>query len=263
VTLNDTAIRFDDGARYEVAMGAWSRLAGDIFLDWLRLRSGLRWLDIGCGNGAFTQLLIERMGPVEVHGIDPSEGQLAYARARPAMRAAVFQRGDAMALPYADHRFDVAVMALVIVFVSDPLKGIEEMVRVVLPGGTVAAYVWDMDGGGSPLELILGELRAMGCQPPRPPQQAASHEEVLRDLWTRTGLEAVETRTIKVHRTFVSFEEFWRINLMASTVGPVVAALGSADAATLKSRVKRHLSACSGTLTCSASANAIRGRVRL
>ncbi len=34
-------------------MGAWSRLAGEIFLDWLAPRSGLRWIDIGCGNGAF------------------------------------------------------------------------------------------------------------------------------------------------------------------------------------------------------------------
>ncbi len=54
-------IRFDDGAAYERMMGAWSRLAGGIFLDWIAPRPGLRWVDVGCGNGAFTELVVERM----------------------------------------------------------------------------------------------------------------------------------------------------------------------------------------------------------
>jgi len=78
--MAETQIRFDDGAAYERMMGVWSRLAGDIFLDWLAPHAGLRWIDIGCGSGAFTQLLIERCAPAEVQGIDPSEGQLAFAR---------------------------------------------------------------------------------------------------------------------------------------------------------------------------------------
>ena len=81
-------IRFDDGAAYERVMGTWSRLAGEIFIDWLAPRSGVRWVDIGCGNGAFTELLVERCAPAEVQGIDPSEGQLAFARARSAARMA-------------------------------------------------------------------------------------------------------------------------------------------------------------------------------
>src|SRR5260221_9920182 len=97
-------------------MGAWSRLAGDIFLDWLAPRPGLRWIDVGCGNGAFTQLACDRCAPAEVRGIDPSEAQLAFARSRPAGRVAQFQRGDAMALPFPDNRFDAATMALVIFF---------------------------------------------------------------------------------------------------------------------------------------------------
>ena len=60
--MAEQQIRFDDGAAYERMMGNWSRLAGDIFLEWLAPRSGLRWIDIGCGNGAFTELLIERCG---------------------------------------------------------------------------------------------------------------------------------------------------------------------------------------------------------
>src|SRR2546426_6724244 len=93
-------IRFEDGAGYERYMGVWSQLAGESFLDWLAPEPGMRWLDVGCGNGAFTEMLVERCAPASVQGIDPSEGQLAYARTRPALRAAQFHQGDAMALPF-------------------------------------------------------------------------------------------------------------------------------------------------------------------
>ena len=98
--MAEQKIRFDDGAAYEQMMGIWSRFAGEIFLDWLAPPPGWRWIDVGCGSGAFTELLVERCAPGEVLGIDPSEGQLAFARARPASRAAEFRQGDAMALPF-------------------------------------------------------------------------------------------------------------------------------------------------------------------
>src|SRR5512138_3506608 len=150
----EQTIRFDDGAAYEQMMGTWSRIAGETFLDWLAPLPGLRWIDVGCGNGAFTEVLVARCAPVEVQGIDPSEGQLAFARTRPASLVAEFLQGDAMALSFPDDRFDAAVMALVLVFVPDPAKGIAEMVRVVRPGGTVATYMWDMLGGGFPLDPV-------------------------------------------------------------------------------------------------------------
>ena len=75
MTTNE--IRFDDGAAYERYMGKWSQLAGETFLEWLAPESGLRWLDVGCGNGAFTEMLLERCAPVSVQGTDPSEEQLA------------------------------------------------------------------------------------------------------------------------------------------------------------------------------------------
>ena len=254
-------IRFDDGAAYEQMMGIWSRFAGEIFLDWLAPPAGLRWIDIGCGNGAFTELLVGRCAPAEVQGIDPSEGQLAFARTRPGARAAEFRQGDAMALPFPADRFDAAVMALVLVFVPDPAKGIAEMVRVVRPGGIVATYMWDMLGGGFPLAPILVEMRAMDVAPPRPPQVGASRMEALRDLWTGAGLVAVETREIAVRRTFADFDDFWTTNMKAPTLGPTVAAMAPGDVETLKSRVRASLSAdAGGRITCDARAHAIKGR---
>jgi ubiquinone/menaquinone biosynthesis C-methylase UbiE len=260
--MAEPQIRFDDGASYEQMMGIWSRLAGEIFLDWLAPPLGLRWIDIGCGSGAFTELLVERCAPLEVQGVDPSDGQLAFARTRPGSRLANFCRGDAMALPFAAGSFDAAIMALVLVFVPDPAKGVDEMVRVVAPGGTVATYMWDMLGGGFPLDPIILEMRAMGLAPPRPPQMDASRMQALRDLWMDAGLEAVETREITVRRTFADFDDLWMTNLKAPSLGPTVAAMQFADVETLKRRLGARLPADSeGRITHGARAHAIKGRV--
>src|SRR3954471_7665400 len=199
--MSDKQIQFDDGAAYERYMGKWSQLAGEIFLEWLAPAAGLRWLDVGCGNGAFTEMLVERCAPLSVHGIDPSEAQLAYARTRSASRVAQFQPGDAMAIPFPDAAFDAAVMPLVIFFVPEPPRGVAEMARVVGPGGTVAAYGWDLHGGGFPYAPLQEEMRAMGVAVPMPPSPDASRIDVLRDLWAGAGLASIDTREIAVQRT--------------------------------------------------------------
>jgi SAM-dependent methyltransferase len=260
-TMAQQQIRFEDGAAYERMMGVWSRIAGGIFLDWLAPRVGLRWVDIGCGSGAFSELLVERCAPAEVQGIDPSEAQLAFARTRPAARLAQFRQGDAMALPFPADSFDAAVMALVIFFVPEPAKGIAEMVRVVAPGGTIAAYAWDMLGAGYPGEAIRAELREFGLNPPLPPSVGASRIDTLRALWTGAGLDAIETREITVQRSFADFDEFWAITSSAAAIASLVAAMPTADVERLKARVRERLPPdAAGHITYTARANAIKGR---
>jgi SAM-dependent methyltransferase len=255
-------IRFDDGAGYERMMGKWSRLAGEIFLDWLKPPSGLRWIDVGCGNGAFTELLAERCAPAEIQGIDPSEPQLAFARARHSAGIAQFCQGDAMALPFTDNSFDAAAMALVIFFVPEPTAGVAEMARVVRPGGLVAAYAWDMENGGFPAEPVLAELRAQGFPPMRPPSSAASRMENLRTLWTGAGLDRIETREITVQRTFADFDDFWNTMLLGASIKATVATMTQDQLERLKKAVRMRLVADHGNpITTGARANAIKGRV--
>lgn len=259
--VSEPQIRFDDGAAYERMMGTWSRIAGDVFIDWLAPAKGLKWVDVGCGNGAFTENIVDRCAPAEVQGIDPSEGQLAFARTRPAARLAKFQQGDAMALPFADNSFDAAVMALVIFFVPDPAKGVAELARVTKPGGLVATYAWDMMGGGFPMEPLQAEMRAIGLKPMFPPRAEASTIDALKQLWTGAGLEAVETRTITVERSYADFDDFWATSLLGGSIGPMLAAMPAADTELLKSRVRARLPAdAAGGITYSARANAIKGR---
>ena len=65
-------------------MGVGADLPGKL-PDWLSPDTGLRWIDVGCGNGAFTDLLFRRCTPAEVQGIDPSRGA-ACVRTQPAGR---------------------------------------------------------------------------------------------------------------------------------------------------------------------------------
>ena len=152
-------------------------------------------------------------------------------------------------------------MALVIFFVPDPAKGLSEMARVVRPGGAMAAYAWDMFGGGFPLEPIFAELRAMNIAPPKAPSEDASRMENLRALWSAAGATDIETRVIRVNRTFASFDEFWSI-AMISSVGTIIGKMSASNAENLKSRVRARFPAdASGRVTGAAHANAIKGRV--
>jgi SAM-dependent methyltransferase len=260
--MTDTQIRFDDGAAYERMMGIWSGLAGAVFIDWLKPDKGLRWIDVGCGNGAFSEQLVERCVPAAVVGVDPSAGQIDYARKRPAARLAKFDIGNAMALPYAENSFDAATMALVIFFVPQPSKGVAEMARVVRPGGLVAAYAWDILGGGFPQEPLRVELRAMGIDPINPPSAEASRIDAMRDLWRGAGLEAVETREITVQRSFADFDDYWDVTLLAASVAPTLSAMSAADRDNLKEKLRARVPAdASGRIICSGRANAVKGRV--
>lgn len=255
-------IRFDDGAAYERFMGIWSQTVGTAFLDWLAPPSGGQWLDVGCGNGAFTEMLITQCAPDEVDGLDPSEGQLAYARTRPVLGNARFHLGDAMALPFPDKSFDAAVMPLVIFFVPDPAKGVAEMVRVVRLGGTISAYAWDMEGGGFPYFPLQQLMRELGHVVPMPPSPEASRLEAMLELWNGAGLVDVETCEITVQRTYADFDDYWTTVLGGPSVGATLSTMTPEQVVALQENLRTRLPvAADGSITCSARANAVTGRV--
>lgn len=262
--MPEQQIRFDDGAAYERMMGVWSRLVGTTFLDWLAPASNLRWVDVGCGNGAFTELLIERCAPAHVTGVDPSEGQLNFARTRPGARSAQFVQGDAMALPLPDKSCDAAVMALVLFFVPDPARGVAEMTRVVRPGGAISVYVWDMPGGGFPNEPMRQSLSEMGIKSPMPPSADISSLTALGSLWSADRFDAVETKTIRVERRFQNFDEYWTTNGLSPALKPILANMGASDVERLKNLLRKRLSVTDDAqpVVGTGRANAIKGRLR-
>ena len=124
---------------------------------WHRLR-GARWLDVGCGTGIFTELVLDTCSPAAVFAVDPAEAQIDHACRQPVAQRANFRVADALALPFPDATFDVVASALVINFIPDRPRALSEMRRVARAGGIVAGYVWDFAA-----ELSPSGLCASGC----------------------------------------------------------------------------------------------------
>ena len=107
------------------------------------------------------------------------------------------------------------------------------MVRVV-PGGAIVTYMWDMLGGGFPLEAM-----GMGGNAPTT-NGCFSNGSVTRPV-DRRSLEDVQTKEITVHRTFANFADFWTTNLKSPALLPTVAAMKSGDVEMLISRVRARM----------------------
>lgn len=136
--MAESTQRFDDGAAYERFMGRWSRAVGGDFLRWVGAPQHADWIDVGCGTGIFTQLILDTCAPRTVIGIDPEPAQIEHARRQSFASRADFRVGDAQQLPFDAASFDIVASALVINFVPDRTKALEEMRRVGRPGGIIA-----------------------------------------------------------------------------------------------------------------------------
>ena len=149
--------------------------------------------------------------PSHLMGIDPSEAQIEFARNRSIKHPVTFQTGDAMSLPCVDNSMDIATMAPVLFFVPDLENALAEMKRVVKPGGIIAAYVWNIFGGGMPLAPLHRELQKRKIEYQLPPKAEVSKLDELEKLWNDADLKLIECKQIQVSRQFENFEEFWNI----------------------------------------------------
>ena len=260
--MSEKKIVFEDGNAYERMMGVWSQIVGKEFIEWLNPKSGQSWIDIGCGTGAFTAQIAKLCSPSQLLGIEPSEHQIEFARKRSMAHSATFQTGDATDLPCEPSSFDVATMALVLFFLPDPVLGMAEMKRVVKSEGTLAAYVWDIPGGGLPHEWLQREFRKREIDYPLPPSSDVSRMDELEKLWTEEGIQSIECKQIKVSRSFKNFEEFWNINASVQAVTTVLDELSPQTVTEIRSNIERELGYDSnGSVTVHGHANAIKGIV--
>lgn len=247
---------FSNSSAYELGMGRLSRIAGEKFLDWLSLESGLRWLDLGCGTGSFTELILDRNVPSAISAIDPSEEQIAFAKSKSSASDVDYRLGDAMKLPFNDEEFDVAAMALVIQYIPDPAKAMTEIVRVVRPGGIIAAYVWPAMGEGHPLQPLNDAAKSIGvARAPRPGNRFRT-VEALVDPFAAARLGDIRGSSMEIQVNFSDFNDYWY-----SQTGETVRTMTNVDVDRLKGALQRQLPQDErGQISISARVNVVRGQ---
>ena len=218
---------FDVAAEaYDRFMGRYSMLLSPQFADFAAVREGQRVLDVGCGPGALTSELVTRLGPAAVTAVDPSEPFVAAARARhPGVRV---EQASAERLPFLDGEFDAALAQLVVHFMSDPVAGLTEMVRVTGRDGVVAACVWDHAGGQGPLSQFWRAARELDPDVDDEGRMAGAREGHLAELLEAAGLRAIEESTVSATLEHATFDAWW--DPFTLGVGPAGAHVASLDA---------------------------------
>jgi SAM-dependent methyltransferase len=209
---------------YDRFMGRYSFLLGPQLADYAGVRSGQRVIDVGCGPGALTRELVDRLGPTNVFAVDPSKPFVAAVRERfPAVDARL---ASAEQLPFPDKGFDAALAQLVVHFMSDPVAGLREMARVVRSDGVVAACVWDHAGDSGPLSVFWQAARGLDPEVRDESHLAGAREGHLAELFENAGLRRVEATVLVSTVTHASFAEWWEpFTLGVGPAGAYVAGL--------------------------------------
>jgi SAM-dependent methyltransferase len=251
-------VTFDVSAdAYGRFMGRYADPLAPLFADWAGVHAGQRALDVGCGPGALTAQLVERLDAAAVAAVDPSASFVAATSAR--FPGADVRAGVAERLPFDDDTFDVALAQLVVHFMSDPVAGLREMARVTRPDGVVATCVWDHAGGSGPLSLFWRTVHEGDPGARGEAGLAGAREGHLVELAEAAALRSVESTRLSVAVRYTSFDEWWEpYTLGVGPAGGYVAGLDAPARAALRSRCERQLPA--GPFEVSASAWCVRGR---
>lgn len=242
---------------YDRFMGRYSAPLAPRFLDFAKVDSG-PVLDVGCGPGALTVVLVERFGAEAVAAADPSEPFVAAARERhPGVRV---ELAPAEAMPFDEGQFAASLAQLVVHFMSDPVAGIREMTRVTREGGVVAACVWDLAGGGAPLSPFWNAARQLDPGVDDESRLAGAREGHLAELFDAAGVREITNGVISVGIEHATFDEWWEpYTLGVGPAGTHVARLDEAQRAALRERCRDLLP--DAPFTIQARAWAARGLV--
>jgi len=170
------------------------QMVSEVLCEAVDVHAGTAVLDIACGTGN-TALAAARRG-CRVTGIDLTPTMLEQARQRAAAErlAIAFQEGDAEHLPFEAATFDTVLSTFGIMFVPDRTQALQEMLRVLTPGGTIGLANW-WSGTARAHTAILAQYSSA------PPPNPWTQEEGVRALFGET----VHPLTIRVQQVMYRF----------------------------------------------------------
>lgn len=233
---------FDVAAEaYDRFMGRYSTPLSVELLDVLGAHPEERALDVGCGPGALTRLLAERLGADHVAAVDPSPPFVEATRDR--LPGVDVRLASAEDLPFDDDRFDLVLAQLVVPFLRAPDSAVHEMVRVARPGGVVAATAWNHaergDSGLSPFWAAVEDLDPGAYD--ESSLVGVGDGDLVRML-QGAGLDDVRQLRLRVTVTHPTFEEWWEpYTFGVGPAGDHVARLDDAQRSRLERRARERM----------------------
>jgi SAM-dependent methyltransferase len=248
------------GQAYDLFMGRYSRSLSPLFADAAGVAAGQMALDVGCGPGALTGELVDRLGAGAVSAFDPSPPFVAECAAR--NPGVTVRHGRVEAIPFDDASFDFALAQLVLHFVTDPPQAARELRRVLRPGAVAAACVWDFAEGMQMLRLFWDAALAVD---PVAPDEARTlrfgREGEIADLLTATGFHDVRETTLDVECTYPDFEELWSGFLLGiGPAGSYCVSLSDEQRSSVRDQLFGRLGSPSGPFSLTARARCASGR---
>ena len=192
-----------------------------------RLRPGMRVLDIGSGTGYPALLAGEVVGATgQVAGIDLAESMLAVASRKAKAREmshVTFRTGDATALPFDASSFDAVISRFCLMFLPEITKALKDMVRVLKPGGYVAAAVWSAPEKNPFIRIPMDVIKSIVTLPPPDPDAPGvfrlAKPGELKGLMEGAGLTPLSEEEFLANVTYATAEEFF--NSVLDLAGPL------------------------------------------
>lgn len=259
--------RWSEAKAYEAFMGRWSRAIAASFVQALGAPPAAHWLDVGCGTGALTQVIVARAAPASVTACDRSAEFVTFARTQQSDARVRFEVSDVSALPRRVSGFDVVASNLVLNFLPDPEAAVRAMIVATAPRGLVAACVWDYASGMQYLRTFWDAAQRLDPAAGRLDEGSRfpiCSPVMLAALFEAAGLTDIATSDVVIETPFRDFADYW--HPLLGGVGPAgtyVAALSATARDRLAHELERSLPrGADGSILLTAGAFVVRGRVR-
>ena len=189
-----------------------------------RIQRGQRVVDVACGTGVLARAVAERVGPKgSTVGVDINEGMLDVARGNaPEIE---WRQAPAEALPIDDDSFDNVVSQFGLMFFEDQRRALEEMMRVLRPGGNLAVAVWDTlentpgyTAVTQLLQRLFGDEAADAMRAP----YSLGDQQVLQRLFASAGISGAEIQTHEGTARFPSIEAWIYTDIKGWTLADMI-----------------------------------------